>query len=220
MSEAKVEDVKVSIVSEIEDVETRIYNMIQNEKNMETPLENPTLFVLINSAEINILENNCLKINNITFHYYGSYNSYENRKVIEYYRKKNYAGNIYLLGTGPLYNFEISEHKPKIESQVGQIFIESTFNSLKYISKYNNEITLMQYSKDEQQQKSYIKKTHSNNKKFVDLLKNNYKNSLFYCPRDLGIVGVEGYSRFYNEFYKYLDTVNKIYLIKIGRAHV
>ena len=169
----------------------------------------------INSAEINILENNCLKINNITFHYYGSYNSYENRKVIEYYKKKNYAGNIYLLGTGPLYNFEISEHKTKNESNDGQIFIESTFNSLKYISKYNNEITLMRYSKDEEQQKSYIKKTHSNNKKFVDLLKNNYKNSLFYCPRDLGIVGVEGYSRFYNEFYKYLDTVNKIYLINV-----
>ena len=74
----------------------------------------------------------------------------------------------------------------------------------KYLSKYNNEIDYIYKEKSETSKEQ-------DNKIFVEILKNNYMKSLFYCHYNTGIIGIEGYLGIH--FKNYLDTVETIYLI-------
>lgn len=169
-----------------EDPETKIYNLIK-------ATDNDFVFILINPYEIDIFVNNCIRINRIFFHYYdyNTYYSYSN--IIKYYKNK-YNTDIYLLGGGTYDTRFIDNNDNE------NIHVENTFNCLKYLSKYKDEIIVK--NNDE-----------SENSKFINLLKKNYKNSLFYCYNNTGIIGIEGHVRFYDKFYSYLDSIDTIYII-------
>lgn len=182
-----------------EDIEMNIYNLIQEESLLPSSRK---LFILINPYEIDILKrNNKIKIKGIQMHYYDrwdTYNSYRN--VINTYKDDTYKENeIYLLGVGPLYSFDLK----KIPDN-SNIHVIENFNSLKYISKYSDEVIINNYP-------------GVDNEKFVNLLKSSHMTCLFYCDYNTGIIGIEGYASFYDDFEKYLDTIETFYMINTNK---
>ena len=78
-----------------------------------------------------------------------------------------------------------------------------------YLSKYNNESIIKRWRDIDYDEEAEEKM----NKEFVEILKNNYKKSLFYCPYNTGILGIEGYFKFHKDFYEHVSTVENIYII-------
>ena len=186
-----------------EAIETTIYNLIQ-EQVRNLPIDNPDLFVLINPIEIDILKENNIEIKNISYHYYDKYNTYRHSDVFKKYQEKNYPGKIYLLGTGPMSSYFLKDLK-----DVTNIIIEWNFNSLKYLSDYSDELIVKRLKGIDYDESAEEKM----NKEFVELLKKEYKKSLFYCPYNTGILGIEGYFEFHKDFYEHVSTVDNIYII-------
>lgn len=172
--------------------ETKIYNLIAAADTAEAP---PPLFVLINPYEINILRENKINIRGITLHQYDRWEP-KYYAILDHYQSLDYAGDIYLLGRGEIHDYMLRDLKKT------NIHVELDFNCLKYISKYSGEI-LPQSTATEPHQ----------NEIFVQKLKTEYMTSIFYCELNTGIVGVDGYLNFHADFYKYLDTINTIYII-------
>jgi len=181
------------------DSELKVYNLIkENETNYSS------IFILINPYEIDLLKRNRIQIKGVTFQYYDKwdrYNSYNN--VINFYKEKKHDGNIYLLDTGPIQEYQLKDF-PKDSN----IYIETNFNSLKYLSQFNTEVIRQENKNDE-----------LNNQIFLDKLKKDYMTSLFYCDYNTGIIGIEGYVNFHEKFYKYIDSVKNIYIINNNKYH-
>lgn len=177
------------------DTESKIYNLIKS--------CNDDIFVLINPYEIDIFQKNRIEINKIIFHKYDSYYpSYNYIEIIKFYKKEYSipAKNIYLLGGGKYYGSYYSTVNAENAENIENIYIENEFNCLKYLSKYKDEILL----KDTD---------NKDNAALIHLLTKKYMNNLFYSSINTGIIGVEGYFRFYHKYYTYLDTIDTIYII-------
>jgi hypothetical protein len=184
----------------MEEIEDKIHELIHDPSKK-------CLFVVINQPEINILKNNRIKIKGIEYHNYESYDMYRD-DIIEKYKNSKFQGDIYLLGSGQLSEYS-TKHVNKTNDGYN-IYFEFLFNTLKYISKYGDDIEPI-YTKDENIQ---LEKIHEQNKDFVEILKCDYKTSLFYSKYDTGIIGVEGYCEFCKVFLKYINTIKTIYIVK------
>lgn len=175
------------------DTEMKVFEFIKQES------EKPRKFILINPYEIDLLKGNWIKINGIEFHHYKSWNLYdEYRGLIKKYNENKYEGDIYLLGMGPISKYVLNDLNDE------NVHIEINFNSLKYLSKYPTEIITKTDNND---------KIQTNNELFIETLKNNYMNCLFHCNYNTGIIGIEGYHKFHDTNYKFLESVETIYII-------
>jgi protein-tyrosine phosphatase len=171
----------------MEDIESNIYQLVKSAPN-------DVLFVLISKHEIDLLQGNNIRIKGIHFHYHNSWRYSE--KIIETYEDKKYENykEIYLLGsTYDLYSTPTKDN----------VHLEKGFNSLKYLHQYSDQIIFNESNRD----------PDDNNADFIDALKSKYKTSLFYCLYNTGILGVEGYLPFHEEFFTYVDTLESIYII-------
>ena len=180
---------------------TLYYSVYYEKKDVNDLAEKPPMFILINSHEIKLLIDNGIQIKGILYHHYEDWDSHHN-DVFEKYKNLDYDGDIYLLGTGPIINYKMDE---KLKNS--NIRIEWDFNSFKYLSMYSNEFYIIERSIKPLEEKQMA------NQLFVETLKREYKTSLFYCQYNTCIVGVEGYLNFHERFYKYLESIDNIYLI-------
>ena len=183
-------------------IETTIYNLIQEGTN--------TKFILINSYDIELLKELAINIRGITYHYYNKWGPDRDKTIIKQYQEhlsQNSDSQIYLLGSGNLFNFEISNYYKDGPIQPN-LNIESTFNVLKYLSMYSDQIVILSDNDEERL---------ATNAEFVETLKAQYKTCLFYSPTNTGIVGVEGYLPYHKNFYHFLEDVEAIYIVNSGK---
>lgn len=185
------------------DIEDQIHNLI-----VDNQTDRIRKFVLNNPYEINILETNGIQLKSMENHYYSKWDSYYSRRgIIKKYKEKYPAEttDVYLLGKGPIEKYELGEEN-------GHVHVFLDFNTFKYIAKYPGEIIV---GNDNE-----TREIAADNQLFIETLRTKYRTSLFYCPYNTGILGIEGYKQFFDGFYKYLSTVDTIYLINTkGRYH-
>ena len=172
---------------ETADIETRIYHLIKQTEEEENPTR---MFVLINRHEIDILKTNDIQVKGFSYHYYPSYGDETSKVITKKYQEKYPNTEVYLLGESSITS----------QPEDSNIHVHLNFNILKYLSKYNQEITTPDQQIEE-------------NKIFLETLRRNYKTSLFYCRYNTGILGIEGYLDFHKEFLKYMDSIEYVYII-------
>jgi len=78
-------------------------------------------------------------------------------------------------------------------------------NMMLYIAKYPDQILI-------NNDKILISNIESNFY-LKNKLVTEYKTALFWCPKNTGIIGIDGYKTYDNKYLKYLDTLDTVYII-------
>jgi len=102
--------------------------LIQESKNTKTN----TLFVLINTKEIDIFKKNNILIHNITYHNDIYYINTAKDFITQY---SSHNGEVYFLGTGQLWDYYFND-----KEATKNMHWEPEFNCLKYLSMFPEEI--------------------------------------------------------------------------------